>query len=73
MTLSWITLAADKVEESRALREEAMAIWRNLGIEDRVALPAGLEDQPLTPRWFAEVIDQRMAAVEGAVEASRSA
>jgi predicted ATPase/DNA-binding SARP family transcriptional activator len=61
-TLSWITLAAGKEAESLALREEAMAIWRNLGVEDRFALPLGLEEQPFTPRWFQEVIDQRIAA-----------
>jgi hypothetical protein len=44
-------------------REEAIQIWRDLGLEDRINIPMGLEDQPFTPRWFSDIIDLRMGAV----------
>lgn len=62
-TLSWIAIAQGQYEEANDYREEAITIWHELGLEDRINIPLGLEDQPFSPRWFSDIIDQRIGAV----------
>jgi tetratricopeptide (TPR) repeat protein len=62
-TLCWIALANGNIGQARELAGAALRIWREMGVGNRSEQPAGLEEQPLSPLWFGELINQRMAAV----------
>lgn len=63
ITLSWIALAGGDSDEARRYRQEALSIWTNLGTSGAYHNSDGLDAQPFMPRWFSDVIDQRVAAV----------